>query len=121
MSNQKSFSALNNLHWDEFKAKLGKVEGEFEVKELFSKKIALILNSIDSELNAELSDVTLTECSCECMYKLSEKFINNAKFKELTTTSDINSIIKRYAEASIHKIKHLGNASKETNIKKLQH
>jgi hypothetical protein len=113
MTYQKTYNDVNKKYWDAFRSKINEVQSLEEARDLFSITVARFLNEIAPELDFTEKDITIVPEEViirpdkEYTFKLSDKVKGNPEFEEMLISSDLESILLKYVEITLHRYRHM--------------
>ncbi len=100
-----------------YRDQLNHAESEEDVKKFFSRTIQNLLEKIlDNEVPVRDNDATLTPGTSP-YYEISERLSETAIFQDLRRHSDINAVLKRFAEPAVNHYRHLRGHPEKTESK----
>lgn len=111
----KSFSAIEKELLPSFREKLNHAEDSVDLSNLFCATAAQILTlALFDEVSP--AEIRFTPEKSE-PYQLSEKLLKSPLYEDAAATSDLKSILARFAETAAHHHAHLKKHSEKTNKK----
>jgi len=117
MTKQMSFSKQEHNVIPEFRQSINTAESTEEIKKFFTYTAMKLMDDVfNQDLNFEFEDITLAPDSTK-KFIIHERFYKMDQFREIWDHSDLNRILKSFAETSIHKYKHLAGSPEKTELK----
>lgn len=128
MTYQKTYNNINKKYWDEFRSRINEAESLEDARNIFSITVARFMNEIAPELNVTEYDVTIVPEDViirpdkEYTFKLSPKLKESGEFEQMLMSSDLEAILMKYVEQTLHRYKHMENhPNPKTDGKKIMH
>ncbi|WP_448874969.1 hypothetical protein [Desulfobulbus propionicus] len=116
MTQQKSFTQVENALLPKFRNTLNQARSTEDVKKMFNYCMRDLFRDVsDGKLEVGMEDIFLkpeTET-----YQISESFRNLDAFVQAWTDSDLSRIVGRFAEICLHQYAHLAKNPEKTEAK----
>lgn len=117
MTYVRSYTHLERELMHHYRDQLNHAESEEDVKKFFSRTIQhLLTRIIDSEVSVNDNDAMLKPGSSPC-YEISDRLAGTSAFQELRKHSDLNAVLKRFAEPAVKHYRHLCGHPEKTESK----
>lgn len=100
-----------------YRDQLNHAESEEDIKKFFSRTIQSLLRQVlDNEIPVRDNDARLTPGTSP-YYEISERLAETTVFQDLRKHSDINAVLKRFAEPAVKHYRHLRGHPEKTEAK----
>ena len=120
MTQMMSFTKYENQILSKYRDQLNQAESVEDVKKFFVGTIQELLElATEGSLTADYEDISLLPDQEPC-FSLEPKVKNSNEMKEMEN-SDINAVLKRFAEQATHRYKHLSKNNTKTKLKIKNH
>jgi len=104
-----------------FRDQLNHAESEEDVKKFFSQTIQNLLDKVlANEVSVEDGDAVLKPGTSP-YYEISDRLAGTPVFQELRRHSDINAVLRRFAEPAVKHCRHLQGHPEKTESKIRHH
>ncbi len=109
MALQKSYNKIENDLWPAYRDRLNKAESTEDVKKFFVYTAVELLQRIlqDDDVRVQNEDIQL-EPESKPQYGLSSRLLEEGRFEEIMTKSDLDDILDRLARAAAKRYHRLG-------------
>lgn len=115
MTDQKSFTKIENEVVHQYRKNVAAATSVEEVKKCFQRTVCELLEKASGEqVRCRHEDVTLNPAAPP-HYSLAESITGQASFLALQKNSDLNAILARLAEPAVHRHTHLAKHPEKTN------
>ena len=117
MSNQQSFTRIENELVHEYRRNVAAAESANEVRQHFAHTVCeLLARASNDAVRARHEDVVLQPAAAP-HYALSEGLTALPAFQAIWKDSDLPAILNRFVEPAVHRVAHLGKHGEKTNAK----
>lgn len=117
MTYVRSYTHVERELMHHYRDQLNHAESEEDVKKFFSRTIQHLLTRImDSQVPINDNDAMLKPGSSPC-YEISERLAGTSAFQDLRRYSDLNAVLKRFAEPAVKHYRHLRGHPEKTESK----
>lgn len=117
MTYVRSYTHVERELMHHYRDQLNHAESEEDVKKFFSRTIQHLLTRImDGQVSIDDNDAMLKPGSAPC-YEISERLAGTPAFQELRKHSDLNAVLKRFAEPAVKHYQHLRGHPEKTESK----
>lgn len=121
MTYVRSYSHVERELIHHFRDQLNHAESEEDVKKFFSQTIQHLLKKVlNNEVSVEDGDAMLKPGTSP-YYEISDRLAGMAVFQELRRHSDINAVLRRFAEPAVKHCRHLRGHPEKTESKIRHH
>lgn len=117
MTYVRSYAHVERQLIHQYRDQLNHAESEEDIKKFFSRTIQNLLQKIlDNQVPVQDNDARLTP-GISPYYEINERLAETAVFQELRRHSDINAVLKRFAEPAVKHYRHLRGHPEKTESK----
>ena len=117
MSNQQSFTRIENELVHEYRRNVSAAESANEVRQHFAHTVcALLAGASNDGIRCRHEDVTLQPATAP-HYAISEVVTSLPAFQSVWKDSDLPAILQRLVDPAVHRIAHLAKHGEKTNSK----
>jgi glycyl-tRNA synthetase beta subunit len=117
MTYVRSFSHVERELMHHYRDQLNHAESEEDIKKFFARTIqSLLSRAMDDTVPVHDTDAVLKP-GISPYYEISERLADTAAFQELRKHSDINAVLKRFAEPAVKHYRHLLGHPEKTDSK----
>lgn len=117
MTDQKSFSRIENELLHQYRRNVGAAESLEEVKQQFSRTVCeLLLRASDEAVRCRHEDVVMQPATAP-HYRLADGLTAQPAFQAIWQGSDLPAILARLVEPAVHRHTHLAKHPEKTNAK----
>lgn len=121
MTYVRSYSHVERELMHHYRDQLNHAESEEDVKKFFVQTIHHLLHKVtDGAVSIEDNDATLKP-GVSPYYRISNRLAGITAFQELRKHSDINAVLKRFAEPAVKHCRHLQGHPEKTESKIRHH
>jgi len=121
MTYVRSYSHVERELMHHYRDQLNHAESEEDVKKFFAQTVQQLLRKVlDGGVTIEEYDVALAPEESPC-YEVSKRLAGTSAFAELRRHSDIDAVIKRFAEPAMKHYRHLQRRPEKTESKIRHH
>lgn len=117
MTYVRSFTQVERDLMHHYRDQLNHAESEEDVKKFFSRTVQHLLQKVmDNNIAVEDHDATLNPGTSP-FYEISDRLADTAAFQDLRRHSDLNAVLKRFAEPAVKHYWHLQSRPEKTEAK----
>lgn len=121
MTYVRSYTRVERELMHHYRHQLNHAESEEDIKKFFARTIQHLLRTImNNEVSIEDNDATLDPGSSP-YYEISDRLAGTTAFQELREHSDLNAVLKRFAEPAVKHYHHLRGRPEKTEAKIRHH
>jgi len=121
MTYVRSYTHIERELMHNYRDRLNHAESEEDVKKFFAQTIHHLLKTVmDGKVTVDHGDATLTP-GAPPYYEISDRLAATDVFQELRKHSDINAVLKRFAEPAVKHYRHLQGHPEKTEAKIRHH
>lgn len=118
MTKQLSFTKFENEIMPDFRDQINRAESAEDVKKFFAYATNELLNNVFAgKLALEYGDISLDPGSSEQQFKVTERLLDLAEFREVWNNSDLRHVTGRLAQTAVNRYKHMEKHPEKTNAK----
>lgn len=121
MTYVRSYTHVERELMHHYRDQLNHAESEEDIKKFFARTIQQLLTKLmNNEVSIEDNDATLKPGASPC-YEISNRLAATTAFQELRDHSDLNAVLKRFAEPAVKHYRHLRGHPAKTEAKIRHH
>ena len=117
MSKQHSFTKLENEALHDFRKKLSNAESTEDIRNFFTRTTQSLFETVfEGELSFDPDDIRLIPDAAP-HYVLGEQIWLTDVFNDMWQNSDLPRVVGRFADAAVHRFKHIAKHPEKTDAK----